>query len=80
MPILPALVSMFRCSLLPRWVRAAGIIPFCFFLLVYVKLRLGGEYYTWPLNWGYGSLQVLEVIWGLYFYRDWKAQLLASTR
>ncbi len=73
MPMVPALVSMFWCDLLPRWVRAAGLVPVGFFLLVYVTVRLGGEYYSWPLNFGYGSLQILEVIWSLCFYRDWKA-------
>ena len=73
LPILPALVSMFWCTLLPTWVRIAGVIPFAFFLLVYVTVRMGREYYSWPLSFGYGSLQILEVIWSIYFYRDWRS-------
>ena len=73
MPMMPALVAMFWCTLLPVWLRAAGMIPFAFFLLVYVTVRLGGEFYSWPLNFAYGSLQILEVMWSVYFYRDWKA-------
>lgn len=71
MPMMPALVAMLWCTLLPLWVRVAGMIPFAFFLLVYVTVRMGGEYYSWPLNFAYGSLQVLEVTWSLYIYRDW---------
>jgi hypothetical protein len=72
MPMMPALVSMFWCTLLPFWLRLAGTIPFAFFLVVYVTVRMGGEFYSWPLNFAYGTLQVLEVIWSVYFYRDWK--------
>jgi hypothetical protein len=63
MPMMPALVSMFWCTLLPFWLRVAGTIPFAFFLLVYVTVRTGGEFYSWPLNFAYGTLQVYPSGW-----------------
>ena len=74
MPMIPALICMFWCRLYPLWLRAAAILPISFFTLVYVNAHLGGDYFDWHLAWGYGTLQVIEVLWGFYLWKDWKEQ------
>ena len=72
MPMIPALLAMFWCSIFPKWLRYTGIIPITCFSLVFVGLHLGYQYFRWPLHWGYGTLQVIEVLWAWFIYRDWK--------
>ena len=72
MPMIPALVFMFWCDLYPKWLRVAGIIPLALFTLVYINVRLGVAYYSGPLNAGYATLQILELLWGVYLWKDWQ--------
>jgi hypothetical protein len=72
MPMIPALLFMFWCNLYPMWLRVLGIIPSILFLLVYVNVQLGESYFGWPLYSGYATLQVIEVMWGIYIFKDWK--------
>ena len=74
LPMIPALVFMFWCDLFPKWVRAAGLIPIAFFMMVFINVHQGIGYRSWSLNGGYASLQILELVWAVYFYRDWKRQ------
>lgn len=72
MPMIPALICMFWCSLYPLWLRISAIIPISLFTLVYVNVLLGYSYFGWPLALGYGTLQIIEVLWGIYLVKDWK--------
>ena len=75
MPMIPALIFIFWCSLYPMWVRLLGIIPSILFALVYTHVHLGDSNFGWTLYSGYGTLQIIEVIWGIYIYLDWKQQV-----
>jgi len=73
MPMIPALIFMFWCNLYPMWLRVLGMIPCILFALVYVNVQVAGEsYFGWTLYSGYATLQAIELIWGIYIYRDWK--------
>ena len=72
MPMIPALMFMFWCNLYPMWVRVLAIIPSILFALVYVNVQLGESYFGWALYSGYATLQIIEVIWGIYIFIDWK--------
>ena len=72
MPMIPALVFMFWCALYPKWLRIAGLIPLLFFLLVYINVQLDNPYWGWHVNGGYATLQILEVLWGVYLFKDWQ--------
>ena len=71
-PMVPALIFMFWCSLYPVWLRVAVLMPMALFALVYVRLHSGAPIAGWFLYSGYGTLQIIEVLWGIYLYRDWK--------
>lgn len=72
MPMIPALIFIFWCDLFPRWLRMMGIIPSIFFAMIYIHVQSGEPYFDWALYSGYATLQVVEVIWGIYLYKDWK--------
>ena len=72
MPMIPALVCMFWCSLYPKWLRYAGMIPSLLFVIVYINVLQGQTYFDWPLQLGYATLQIIEVLWALYLWKDWK--------
>jgi hypothetical protein len=72
MPMIPALVFMLWCNLFPKWLRIAGLIPSMFFLIVYVTVHTGGSFHGWILYSGYATLQITEMLWGIYLYKDWK--------
>lgn len=72
MPMIPALIYMFWCSLFPLWLRLLGIIPSLFFVLVYVHVHSGEPLIAWALYAGYATLQIIEVLWGVYLFKDWK--------
>ncbi len=72
MPMIPALAAIFWCNFYPIWLRVAGIVPIILFTLVYVNVLLGNSYFDWPLTWGYGTLQIIEVLWGVYLIKDWQ--------
>jgi hypothetical protein len=72
MPMIPALLFMFWCDLYPKWLRVSGILPSILFTLVYVNVHIGESHLSWPLYTGYASLQIIEVLWGIYLFRDWK--------
>jgi hypothetical protein len=71
MPMIPALLFMFWCSLYPTWLRVSAIIPATLFTLFYANVQLGDSSVGWTLYSGYATLQVIEVIWGFYLFRDW---------
>ena len=72
MPMIPALVCMFWCSLYPKWLRYAGMIPSLLFVIVYINVLQGQTYFDWPLQLGYATLRIIEVLWALYLWKDWK--------
>ncbi|MFZ1678077.1 MAG: hypothetical protein WAT91_12430, partial [Saprospiraceae bacterium] len=41
MPMIPALVFMFWCSLYPVWLRISGLIPAILFAIIYVNVQSG---------------------------------------
>lgn len=75
MPMIPALIFMFWCSLYPMWLRISGIIPIILFASVYTHVHLGDSNFGWTLYSGYATLQVIELIWGIFIYLDWKQQI-----
>lgn len=78
MPMIPALVFMFWCRLYPKWLRLVGILPIAFFTTVYVYVHVGSPYMSWPLNAGYATLQVIEVVWAYYLFKDWQRTSVKS--
>lgn len=78
MPMIPALIFIFWCDLFPRWLRLTGIIPSIFFAMIYIHFHAGKPYFDWSLYAGYGTLQVMEVLWGIFLYKDWK--MINATR
>ncbi|HRH57040.1 MAG TPA: hypothetical protein PLS10_05260 [Chitinophagales bacterium] len=72
MPMIPALAFMFWCGIFPKWLRLCGLIPISLFTMVYVRVQLGYDYFDWPQTLGYGTLQLIELFWGVYIYKDWK--------
>src|SRR6187551_1125159 len=78
MPMIPALIFMFWCNLYPLWLRALSIIPCICFTLVYLNVHLGDQLLGWTLYTGYATLQIEEVIWGIYIFMDWKKIVLKN--
>lgn len=72
MPMIPALIFMFWCDLFPKWLRFLALIPSIFFLTIYANVHLGDKDMGWSLYMGYATLQINEVFWGIYMYKDWK--------
>lgn len=79
MPMIPALVFVYWCNLYPLWLRLSAIIPIFCFTLVYINVLLGYSYFGLPLTFGYGTLQIIEVLWAYYLVKDWKSQLHNKT-
>ena len=71
-PMIPGLIFMFWCNLYPLWLRVLGIIPSILFAQVYANVHLGDSSLGWTLYSGYGSLQIVEVLWGVFIYKDWR--------
>ena len=74
-PMIPSFVFMFWCSLYPLWLRLAGLIPSILFSLVFINVQSGESYFGWALTSGYVALQIIEVVWGVYLYKDWKQRM-----
>lgn len=72
MPMIPALIFMFWCNIYPMWLRVIAIFPSILFTVVYANFHLGDSSLGWTLYSGYGTLQVIELLWGIYLYQDWK--------
>lgn len=72
MPMIPALIFMFWCSLYPQWLKILSLVPAIFFGLVYIDVHTGDTRLGWTLYAGYATLQMMEVIWGWYLFKDWK--------
>ncbi len=72
MPMIPALFFMLWCALFPKWLRWAGLVPGLLFLWLYADIHMGEAFLGWTLYMGYGTLQIIELLWGVYLYRDWK--------
>lgn len=72
MPMIPALVFMFWCTLYPLWLRVSAIIPVILFTLVYANVHLGDFDFGWIFYSGYATLQIIEFIWAIYLFQDWK--------
>ncbi len=79
MPMIPALIFMFWCSLYPMWLRVLSLVPCLLFALVYVNVKTGESYFGWALYSGYATLQVIELIWGVYIFIDWKRNISVRT-
>lgn len=71
-PMIPAFIFMFWCNLYPIWLRIAGLIPSILFLLVFINVQSGESYFGFALSSGYAMLQIIELVWGIYLYNDWK--------
>lgn len=78
-PMIPSFIFMFWCNLYPVWLRIIGLIPSILFSLVFINVQSGESYFGWALSSGYATLQIIEVIWGVYLYNDWK-QLTSKNR
>ena len=72
MPMVPALSLLYWCTMFPRWLRLAALVPIFFFIYMYIDVVNGGTYYGYPLMGGYISLMVLEILWSSYILKDWK--------
>lgn len=71
-PMIPSFIFMFWSNLYPIWLRISGLIPSILFSLVFINVQSGESYFGWALSSGYATLQIIEVIWGIYLYNDWK--------
>jgi len=76
MPMIPALICMLWCTLYPKWLRIFSIIPSLFFAMIYTNVSLGDSHLGWTLYTGYATLQIAELLWGIYLYLDWKKMSL----
>ena len=72
MPMIPALVFMLWCDLFPKWLRYLALVPSIFFAMIYTNVHMGDKFFGWTLYSGYAALQVNELLWGIFLYRDWK--------
>lgn len=72
MPMIPALIFMFWCNIYPQWLRMVSLVPSVCFCLFYINNHLGESSIGWELYSGYATLQVVELLWGVYIYKDWK--------
>lgn len=76
-PMIPALIFMFWCNLFPMWLKVLAVIPITFFMLVYVNVHSSQSDSDWTfLSLGYCTLQVIEVLWAIYLFKDWKQRKL----
>jgi hypothetical protein len=75
LPMIPALISMIWCDLFPRWLRVFSMVPILFFTLTYIKVESGESYFNWPLNFGFATLQIIELLWAIYIFKDWKKRI-----
>lgn len=73
-PMIPALIFIFWCSLFPVWLRLAGLIPIALFTCTYVCMHTEHHGFNWALPLGYGTLQLIELLWSYYMWKDWKLQ------
>ncbi len=71
-PMIPSFIFMFWCNLYPVWLRIAGLVPSILFLLVFINVQSGESYFGRALSSGYATLQIIEVVWGIYLFKDWK--------
>ena len=71
-PMIPALIFMLWCNIYPKWLRIFALVPSIFFILVFVHVHLGDTLFGLTLYSGYGTLQMNEVLWGIFLFRDWK--------
>jgi hypothetical protein len=76
MPMIPALVFMFWCNIYPLWLRVSALLPAVCFTMVYMNVHLGNTSLGWTLYFGYATLQIIEVAWGVYIFRDWKKNMV----
>ena len=72
MPMIPSLIFMLWCDLYPKWLRYFGLLPSIFFITMYTNVHLGDQFLGWTLYMGYATLQISEVLWGVFLYKDWK--------
>ena len=78
-PMVPSLILLFWCTIFPRWLRALALLPMIMFLFVYINVINGGVYYSAPVIIAYTSWIVLEILWSVYIYKDWKKEIVVST-
>ena len=74
-PMIPALFFMFWCSLYPMWLKLSAIVPIVLFTAVYFHVHTGDLYLGWTLYSGYAVLQVIELLWGIYLFQDWRKNI-----
>ncbi|MBX7107855.1 MAG: hypothetical protein K1X61_04320 [Chitinophagales bacterium] len=72
MPMIPALIFMFWCAMYPMWLKLLALLPSICFSMVYIDVHLNDTTLGWSLYAGYATLQINEVLWGIYLFRDWK--------
>lgn len=72
MPMVPSLILLAWCALFPVWLRIAVVVPIGFFIYVYQDVIGGGAYYDRALRMAYLSWMILEILWSVYLFRDWK--------
>lgn len=75
MPMIPALIFMFWCNLYPLWIRLLSLLPCICFAMVYVNTHLGESTIGWTLYTGYATLQIIEMLWGIYLFLDWRKSI-----
>lgn len=73
-PLAPTFLLIGWCSLFPMWLRWLPLIPLAFLLYMYVDVIKGGEYYSIIARLGYLFWLLIEILWGIYLFRDWKRQ------
>ncbi len=74
MPMIPSFILIGWCSLFPKWLRLAIVLPIFCFIYLYINVINGGKYYCFPLQIGYTCWMMLEILWAFYVYKDWQKQ------
>lgn len=75
MPMIPTFILLNWCTLFPKWLRLAGLIPAASFLYLYIHVISGGQYFDAPLVLGYISWLFIELGWSYYLIRDWRMKM-----
>ncbi|MBL7865550.1 MAG: hypothetical protein JNK10_11765 [Cyclobacteriaceae bacterium] len=77
-PMIPSFIFIFWCTLYPMWLRLAGLIPSGLILFVFVSVQSGDSYFGAALSTAYASLQIIELTWGYFLFRNWRHSIAAD--
>ena len=78
-PLVPTLIMMWWCDLLPKWSRVLGLLLIIGFAYMYYRmvfLKITGIHWSAMLS--YLLLGLLELVWGVYLWKDHRERNAAA--